>query len=413
MLSFKKVSCAGALSAALLSGISPAADKITMEGGAVVEGQVIRDVEGDPLVVINTGSKLLCVNRSEVSSVKLDEEGRADFARRQEAIKGGSAVTHFELYKWAKARRLYDCADQELSATIKADPTHEGARKVIAELNAAAQANRPTLPVSGSGPVETVVDGQLVIGPRAVPKPVRERKAQEAKVLELCQKIYASASPEDDNRKAATAELSRDVGSSGRIMTALLDPQLVPQEEERSAVLSGIEAVKPSGPDLSKRLAYTAMIDPAETVRQKTVSLIKARNDEWAIMTMVNAFVDAYGENGQVKDAGAAAAGGAALRALNDKRVLGAIHYYATLEVRTAVSELTNLVTRQIDTFTVNNGAQATVLTLLSFPIQFPEVKITSVKTTVCAPCTALTALTGMNFGNDLEAWAKWIRKQP
>lgn len=413
MLGFKRIHCAGALGAALMGGLTPAADNITMQGGATVEGQVIRDVEGDPLIVINTGSKLLCVNRSEVSAIKLDEEGRADFTRRQEAIKGGSAMTHFELYKWAKSRRLYDCADQELSATIKADPTHEGARKVIAELNAAAQAGRVPKPAAGWGPVETVVDGQLTIGPRAAPKASRDRNQQEAKVLELCQKIHLSASPEEESRRAATAELSRDVNKSGQIMTTLLDPQIVPQEDDRSAVLSGIDAVKPSGPDLSRRLACAAMGDPSEGVRSKTIKLIKSRNDEWAIMAMVNTFVDAYGEGGVVKDAGAAAAGGAALRALNDKRVLGAIHYYATTEVRTAVTELNSLVTRQIDAFTVNNGANVAVIIPLSFPIQFPELKITGVKTTVCAPATALAALTGMNFGNDLEAWAKWIRKQP
>src|SRR4029078_488022 len=107
------------------------------------------------------------------------------------------------------------------------------------------------------------------------------------------------------------------------------------------------------------------------------------------------------------------AAGGAALRGLNDRRVLNQIHYYATLELRTAVSELNAFVTRQIDAFTVNNGANVAVIIPLSFPIQFPELKITQVRTTVCAPATALATLTGMNFGHDLEAWGKWIRKQP
>ena len=70
------------------------------------------------------------------------------------------------------------------------------------------------------------------------------------------------------------------------------------------------------------------------------------------------------------------------------------------------------LTTRQIDTFNVNNGTQNTALIPLSLPIQFPDLKLTVVKTTVCAPCAALSSFTGQNFGNDLDKWAKWIRMQ-
>jgi len=110
MLDFNRIKCAGIISTALLAGALPAADTVTMQGGAVIEGQVIRNVDGDPLIVVNTGGKLLCVARSEVDAIKLDDEGRAEFAKRQEAIKGGSAALQFELYKWAKSRRLFDCA---------------------------------------------------------------------------------------------------------------------------------------------------------------------------------------------------------------------------------------------------------------------------------------------------------------
>ena len=86
--------------------------------------------------------------------------------------------------------------------------------------------------------------------------------------------------------------------------------------------------------------------------------------------------------------------------------------YRATMEIRTATSDLSGLTTRQIDSYTVNSGAQANVLVPLSFPIQFPELKLTSIKTTVCAPCAALIDYTGQNLGNDLDAWAKFIRMQ-
>jgi hypothetical protein len=72
-----------------------------------------------------------------------------------------------------------------------------------------------------------------------------------------------------------------------------------------------------------------------------------------------------------------------------------------------------NLTTRQIDTFAVNQGANAAVLVPLALPIQFPELNIQRVNTAVVAPAvSALRDVTGQDFGQDWDAWSKWVQKQ-
>ena len=250
----------------------------------------------------------------------------------------------------------------------------------------------------------------LVIAPRGS---VRLGEAQ--KVLQLCRAFLPSTSADESARKAALAALVAGGSKTTGTLIELLDANHFSDESGRLAALAGIDALKPVNGELSKRLAYTAIGDPIEAVRLRSNALIKARNDEWAMDTMVKTYLSTFGEGDTIKDPNAKAAqaaAGAALTQLGDKRVYNAMLYYATLEVRTQVSELAGFATRQIDSYTVNNGANATVVTPLSFPIQFPELKITSVKTTVTAPCAALSALSGMDFGNDIDAWAKWIRKQ-
>lgn len=250
----------------------------------------------------------------------------------------------------------------------------------------------------------------LVIALRGTP-----RSGEPQKTLQLCRQFLPSASPDESARKVALADLAAGGSKTTGALIELLDANRIADENSRLAALAGIDALKPVNGDLSKRLAFTAIGDPIEAVRLRSIALIKARNDEWAMDTMVKTYLSTFGEGGVVKDPNtqaAQAAAGAALNLLGDKRVYNAMLYYATLEVRTQVSELAGFATRQIDSYTVNNGANATVVTPLSFPIQFPELKITSIKTTVTAPCAALSALSGMDFGNDLDAWAKWIRKQ-
>ena len=81
---------------------------------------------------------------------------------------------------------------------------------------------------------------------------------------------------------------------------------------------------------------------------------------------------------------------------LDVKPIVSSDRRYVTLELRPTVTELTNFVTRQIDTFTVNAGAQVNVLVLLSFPIQFPELSIQKVRTTATVPDGGIMLIGGL-----------------
>ncbi len=161
------------------------------------------------------------------------------------------------------------------------------------------------------------------------------------------------------------------------------------------------------------------MTDPSPEVRKQAVDLIKARKDEWAMGAMVKSYIDAYDDGDGIRDPIKKVAAEAALRSLDMKRVYGHMFYYATLEIRTVSTTLNSFVTRQIDSFqvlpnagVVNNGVAGAAIIPLSFPIQFPELGITRAFTTVKAPCQAMSELSGMDFGNDLDKWAKWMRIQ-
>ncbi|MEI6232683.1 MAG: hypothetical protein WCT04_06505 [Planctomycetota bacterium] len=395
-----------------------AADRVTMISGSDIEGQVVRDTPGDPLVAINTGGKLTLLNRSDISAITLDDDGRADYAKRLNAIKKiNAAAAHFELYTWALSQRFFDYAERELAATLASDPRHAEARKIAL--------NPPPFPAAVSPKTEVVAGVQelAVIRPRDAvadagpvigirPSADRVRAEFDDKIMIYCKALMSASSADESARKTAATALALDRVKATETVFAQLDPARNADEQTRLAALAGIDVLKPATPEVSKRLAQVAIADRFIPVRKQAVALIKSRNDEGAMNAMVNAFIGAFGDNGQVRDPIMQAAAGEALKGLDDKRVLTSIQYRATTEIRTAVTDLNALTTRQIDSYTVNSGAQATVIVPLSFPIQFPELNITSVKTTVCAPCAALSSLTGQNFGNDLDQWAKWIRMQ-
>jgi type II secretory pathway component GspD/PulD (secretin) len=81
---------------------------------------------------------------------------------------------------------------------------------------------------------------------------------------------------------------------------------------------------------------------------------------------------------------------------LDVRPIVSSDRRYVTLELRPTVTELVNFVTRQIDTFTVNSGAQVNVLVLLSFPIQFPELSIRRVRTTATVPDGGIMLVGGL-----------------
>ena len=81
---------------------------------------------------------------------------------------------------------------------------------------------------------------------------------------------------------------------------------------------------------------------------------------------------------------------------LDVKPIVSSDRRYVTLELRPTVTELTNFVTRQIDTFSINSGAQVNLLVFLSFPIQFPELSLQKVRTTATVPDGGIMLIGGL-----------------
>ncbi len=89
---------------------------------------------------------------------------------------------------------------------------------------------------------------------------------------------------------------------------------------------------------------------------------------------------------------------------LDVKPIVSSDRRYVTLELRPTVTTLVNFVTRQIDTFTVNSGAQVNVIIMLSFPIQFPELSITRVRTTATVPDGGIMLIGGLYTNTKFNA---------
>jgi len=81
---------------------------------------------------------------------------------------------------------------------------------------------------------------------------------------------------------------------------------------------------------------------------------------------------------------------------LDVKPIVSSDRRYVTLELRPTVTELVSFVTRQIDSFSVNAGANVNILVMLSFPIQFPELAIRRVRTTATVPDGGILMLGGL-----------------
>jgi len=81
---------------------------------------------------------------------------------------------------------------------------------------------------------------------------------------------------------------------------------------------------------------------------------------------------------------------------LDVKPIVSSDRRYVTLELRPTVTDLVNFVTRQIDAFTINNGANVAIIIMLSFPIQFPELAIRRVRTTATVPDGGIMLVGGL-----------------
>lgn len=376
-----------------------AADVVVLKNGTVLEGEIVES--GNTEVVLNTGVKDVPILRSEIRKLTEDKASRAEFARRFGAVKRNDANAFFELHKWAKETRLYSLADQALEATVKADPNHAQARKALGYVYydgvwmTAEEAEK-----SRMGPTASASAAPLAVGePTAEQKELtaEARKAQreyEERIAGLARTLVRKDATEAA-LEAAKVELLRDHEKAGDTLLGVLNFREVTDERARLGALKALDLIKHKGANVSPVLAWTAVMDPAEGVREKATELVKERKDEAATAGIMRHLIGAFDKQGNVVNAPVRDAAVKALRRIDDARVLHTLAYYATLEMRPTVTELANFNTRQIDSYTVNQGATATVLIPLSFPVQFPELRITRVRTTVCAPASAYHALMG------------------
>jgi hypothetical protein len=214
-------------------------------------------------------------------------------------------------------------------------------------------------------------------------------------------------------QKALKALLGENQTRAMEGVLSCLDSRTTSDVNTRLGALRAIEASQYTHPTVSQYLAASAIGDPERLVRATAVATIKARKDDPAIGGMIQYLMSSFDDKGNVLNPDVKAGAVEALQTLNDRRVFEALQYYVTMELRVTNTELANFATRQIDSFSVNNGANVSVLVPLSFPIQFPELKITRVRTTVkCPAASSLEALTGMNFGEDVDKWAKFFAKK-
>lgn len=256
----------------------------------------------------------------------------------------------------------------------------------------------------------------LVIGPaRRDEKTVRALTAQErkAKMFEEAREASALFAPTsfvvDSMKRAAIAPMLKEKSAYIEMFRACMMPQNVPEPAQRIGAMLAVCELQPADMNLSYSLGSAAVSDPVAEVRAAAVGVIKARKDDFAIRTMIGHLFSTYDANGKVLDQNAHAQDLEAFKALADKRVVQAILYYVTMELRLSNIDGGSLTTRQIDSYQVNNNSALN----LAFPIQTPELKMTKVKTSVVAPAiNALQDLTGQTFGQNTEKWQRWVEKQ-
>jgi hypothetical protein len=245
-----------------------------------------------------------------------------------------------------------------------------------------------------------------------------KKEVDHAKGIALCKKFaYDTESFVDGKAIQAEATALAKDSNAKWLLLACLDPKNNPEPDLRRGAMNAMNQAKLTSTEISNALAAVAITDPSEAVRKAAIASIKLRKDDVATKRFMDCLLATYDEAGNVKlqaEHDNAIEGGRALAA-DDNRIFQSLvekAYYATLETRITNTEVVNVKTRQIDSYTVNSGAQVNLILRLSFPVQFPELKITRIRTTVKAPCiNALEELSGQGFGEDVEKWDKWMRK--
>lgn len=419
-----------------------AADRIQLTSDTELEGQIVQDNPADDYVVLHTGDNAFGIKRKDIRTLTYDTKVRKDYIQRRDDVANGEglvigkrgdrtanassdAAAHYSLGKWAQEKRLFAVALQEYKTALNANPKSTEARKAFDALVRCGDWSDPLIPPPASPSESTVVsatparttsaatfDADAFIS-KAKPKEAAERRNFMASVKDDCNALDPTLSIDPAKQKQLLDAWKKDKTKAGEALAACLDSKSVPESGTRLGALKGIDLLKPVGANISYALATSAVADPDDNVRQSATKLVKSRNDEAAMRQMIGHLMSAYEPSGEPKSHALRDAAVASLRGLGDKRIYQGILYHVWMELRLTNIDEGNLTTRQLDTFAVQNGANASVLVPLALPIQFPELKITRVKTAVIAPAaSALRDVTGQDFGQDWDAWAKWVQKQ-
>ena len=388
------------------------ADTVVLKNGTSLQGEVLSNKEGGPEILLHTGLKSQAVARDQIEKIQMDEATRTEFKRRFGLIKGPDAQALFALYSWVKEERLYGLAEQTLNSTLAADPYHAGAKKAQRGGPLAStepQARKDSVEQQGrEGEIEGLY---LAESSKRSVESKKELRVELNRTVLVHAKSLAQTGASEEAKQAALSLLLTHKEESGDILLGALDHRKVTDEETRLGALKGLRVVKPAGPRVAPTLAWSAVMDPREQVRTATAALIKERKEDAAIGGIIRHLIGAFDESGNVVNAGVRDAAVKALHSFDDRRIGDAMIYYCVLEMRPTVTELANFGERVIQSFTVLQGASVTITIPLTFPIQFPEIAIRRVRTTVCAPASALNAFAGGVIGGDLDKMAKWAKR--
>ena len=263
---------------------------------------------------------------------------------------------------------------------------------------------------------------ELSADQKAVERMNAEFRAAASRTAELCKILAVENDTADDNhRQNAVSALKNDVLRKGdSLLLTCADSRYTVDPVARMGAIKAFNAVNASGPNVPNILARAAVLDPSEDVRKTAVAEIKSFKShrsvyEPAVGGMLNLLRGAFNPNGEVANLSLRDNAAGALRGLgDDKFVYQASLYYVTIDVRATQTELVGFDTRSIGTVAIQNANNGGALVVpLSLPIQFPKLRITRVRTTVKVPSVnALETLSGQAFGEDVDAWDKWIQKQ-
>ena len=389
----------GLLAAGLGLGAARAADSVLLKDGTVLEGEVVEDRAGGPEITLHLGTRKLSLARDTIRQVSTDKVVRAEYQRRAGALKPEDAEGHCALGQWCQTRKLHGMAEAEFQAALRADPQNAEARRALGLEAAAADAVRKT------GAAEQNAAFVATAAPAQTEKDSLTRKITDsANVLGL-------GELDEQSRQEAIRALLQERDKAGDILLACLDYRSHTEARTRLGALKAMRVVKPAGPRVAPALAWSAVMDPEEEVRMAAVDTVKQRKDDEAVGVMMRHLLSAFDEKGNVVSAPVRDAAVSALRRVDDRRVAEGLLRYCTMELRPALTEQRGDMERvllRVPMFVNVGGATFGYIVIL--PIQFPNLDIVRVRTTVCAPAAALRALTGQDFGADTNAWLSWIR---